>query len=172
MTAAVRPRAAPSRPAARLTLSRPARSALRTTHVVLGVGWTGLSLIMLALPASLLIGGDGAHSAFVVDVMSFVGHQLIPFFAVGTVLTGVLAGLGTRWGVFRYRWVVAKTVLALAVIVSSVTLSTRLLDTAQVAGAGASVLWWLVAASVAHQVALLASTVLSVEKPGGRMRRS
>ena len=84
---------------------------------------------------------------------------------------GVVAGLGTPWGVFRYRWVVAKTVLSLAVIATSVAASTRLLDAAQAAAAqDASSLWWLAGVSVAHQVALVASTVLSVEKPGGRMR--
>jgi len=171
MTAAVRARATPAR-TARFAWPRPARAALRTTHVVLGIGWTGLALVMLALPVALLVGGSGAHSVFVLDVMSVVGNGLIPFFAVGTVLTGVVSGLGTPWGVFRYRWVVAKTVLALAVIVSSVAVSTRLLDAAQaVAGQDASLLWWLAGVSVTHQVALLASTVLSVEKPGGRMRR-
>jgi hypothetical protein len=170
MTVAVRPRSAPVR-AAGFTLARPVRSALRTTHVVLGIGWTGLALVMLALPVALLIGGPGAHARFVLDVMAVVGTGLIPFFAVGTVLTGVAAGLGTPWGVFRYRWVVAKTVLALAVIVSSVVVSTRLLDAAQAAaGPDASLLWWLAGVSVTHQVALVASTVLSVEKPGGRIR--
>jgi hypothetical protein len=159
---------APARPRARFTLARPARSALRTGHVVLGAGWTGLALVMLALPVALLIGGDGPHRAFVLDVMAVVGGGLIPFFAVGTVLTGVVAGLGTPWGVFRYRWVVAKTVLALLVIVSSVVVSTRLLATAQATG-GADALWWLAGVSVAHQVALIVSTVLSVEKPGGRL---
>jgi hypothetical protein len=158
----------PSRPRARFTLARPARAALRTAHVVLGVGWTGLALVMLALPVALLVGGTGAHTAFVLGVMGVVGGATIPFFAVGTVLTGVVAGLGTPWGVFRHRWVVAKTVLALAVIVSSVAVSTRLLDTAR-ATEGSAALWWLVGVSAAHQVALVASTVLSVEKPGGRL---
>ncbi|MDQ4117023.1 MAG: hypothetical protein M3235_08645 [Actinomycetota bacterium] len=161
---------APTRPRARFTLARPTRSALRTAHVVLGIGWTGLALVMLALPVALLTGGSGAHAAFVLDVMGVVGGGLIPFFAVGTVLTGVVAGLGTPWGVFRYRWVVAKTVLALAVIVSSVAVSTRLLDGAQaVAGQDAALLGWLAGVSLAHQVALVASTLLSVEKPGGRL---
>ncbi len=157
-----------SRPRSRFTLARPARSALRTAHVVLGVGWTGLAVVMLALPAALLIGGTGTHTAFVLGVMGVVGGGMVPFFAVGTVLTGVVAGLGTPWGVFRYRWVVAKTALALAVIVSSVAVSTRLLETAQATG-GQDTLWWLVGVSVTHQVALVASTVLSVEKPGGRL---
>lgn len=158
------------RPRARLTLARPARSAVRTAHVVLGIGWTGLALVMLAMPVALLLGPAGTHAPFVLDVMGVVGGGMIPFFAVGTVLTGVVAGLGTPWGVFRYRWVVAKTVLSLAVIVSSVAVSTRLLDAAQaVAGTDASLLWWLAGVSVAHQVALVAATVLSVEKPGGRL---
>jgi hypothetical protein len=169
VTAPVRTRDAPGS-RARFALARPARAAVRTTHVVLGIGWTGLALVMLALPVALLLGGTGTHTAFVLDVMGVVGTGMIPFFAVGTMLTGVVAGLGTPWGVFRYRWVVAKTILALAVIVTSVAVSTRLLDSAQTGG-GPDVLGWLAGVSVAHQLALVASTVLSVEKPGGRIRR-
>ncbi|MET0188414.1 MAG: hypothetical protein ABW212_05410 [Pseudonocardia sediminis] len=152
------------------SLPRPARSALRGGHVVLGVVWTGMALVMLVLPASLLLGGTGPHAAFVVDVMDVVGG-LIPFVAVGTVVTGVVLGIGTPWGLVRYRWVVAKAVLSLVVIGTSVGVSTRLLAAAQdVGGQDPALLWWLAGISVAHQVMLVTATLLSVQKPGGRVR--
>ncbi|MBW0106528.1 hypothetical protein [Pseudonocardia sp. KRD291] len=152
-------------------LSRPARATLRGGHVVLGVAWTGMALVMLVLPAALLLGGAGAQTVFVLGVMDVVGGTMIPFVAVGTVLTGVALGLGTPWGLVRHRWVVAKTVLSLLVIVTSVALSTRLLAAAQDAGGqDPALLWWLAGVAASHQLMLVTATLLSVQKPGGRIR--
>lgn len=156
-------RAAPAR-----RLPRGARVVLRTGHVLLAAGWTGLSLVMLVLPASVLVQGAGA--GFAGPAMSLVGNAVIPFFAVGTVLTGAALGLGTPWGLFRHRWVVVKTALSLAVIAGSVGWNTRWIA-AVATGDDGSVLWSLLLSSVLHQVALLACLVLSVEKPWGRTRR-
>ncbi|MFP5071854.1 hypothetical protein ACLFMI_19600 [Pseudonocardia nantongensis] len=149
-------------------LARGPRAALRTGHVLLATGWTGLSLVMLVLPAAVLL--QDAGTGFAVAAMSTVGNGVIPFFAVGTVLTGAILGARTAWGLFRYRWVVAKTVLALTVIVGSVLLNTRWIEIAATAE-DRSVLWSLVLSSALHQAMLLTAAVLSVEKPGGRLRR-
>lgn len=154
-------RAAPVR-----RLGRTARSWVRSAHVVLAIGWTGLSAVMLVLPAAALVQGAGA--AFVAPAMAVVGGGIIPVFAVGTVLTGAALGLGTAWGLFRHYWVVVKTVLALAVIVGSVVLNTGWIDAA---AQDPSLLWPLVTSSVLHQVMLLTASVLSSEKPWGRIRR-
>lgn len=156
----VAPRTAPRR-----RLARRPRASLRAAHLVLAIGWTGLSLVMLVLPATVLVQGTGA--AFAVPAMALVGGVIIPFFAVGTVLTGAVLGIGTAWGLFRYRWVVAKTVLALTVIVGSVVLNTGWIDAA---GQDPSLLWPLLFSSALHQVMLLSASVLSVEKPWGRIR--
>jgi len=40
------------------------------------------------------------------------GSSLAPIL---TLMTGVVLGLGTKWGVFNYTWVVTKLVLTVAV---------------------------------------------------------
>lgn len=160
---AIAGRAGRTAPARRL--GRRSRSWVRGTHVVLAIGWTGLSVVMLVLPAAALVQGSGA--AFVAPIMAVVGSGIIPVFAVGTVLTGAVLGAGTAWGLFRYRWVVAKTVLALTVIVGSVVLNTGWIDAAR---HDPSLLWPLVLSSALHQVMLLSASVLSVQKPWGRIR--
>ena len=147
-------------------LGRRPRAVLRTAPVVLAIGWTGLSTVLLVLPAAALLQGSG--SEFAAPAMALVGGGLVPFFAVGTVLTGAALGIGTPWGLFRYRWVVVKTVLSLAVIAGSVALNTGWIDAA---AADPSLLWPLLLSAALHQVMLLSATVLSVEKPWGRMRR-
>ena len=165
-----RPHVTPARP--RRSLGRRPRAALRSVHVVVATAWTGLACVMLTLPLVALAADTPAHTLFALGAMDLVGGTIIPFLAVGTVLSGVALGLGTPWGLVRHRWVVAKTVLSLAVIVTSVAFSTRWLDRAQLAGGtDPDALRLLAAASVAHLVMLGAATVLSVEKPGRRIRR-
>ncbi|BBG05257.1 MULTISPECIES: hypothetical protein [Pseudonocardia] len=147
-------------------LARRPRAALRIAHVVLAIGWTGLAAVMLVLPAAVLL--QGSDAGFAIPTMALVGGGVIPFFAVGTVLTGAALGIGTPWGLFRYRWVVVKTVLALAVIAGSVTLNSGWIDAA---ATDPSLLWPLLLSSVLHQVMLVSASVLSVEKPWGRLRR-
>jgi hypothetical protein len=80
--------------------------------------------------------------------------------------TGVLLGLGTKWGVARYWWVVLKEIIVVPVIATDLLvvgpgahdavhgqLSGRLLDPA-----------------IAHCVVLTIATVISVVKPFGRTR--
>ena len=155
-------RAAPPR-----RLGRRPRAWLRTGHVALATGWTGLSLVMLVLPAAVLVQESGA--TFAIAAMALVGGGIVPFFAVGTVLSGAAMGIGTPWGLFRHRWVVVKTALALVVIVGSVALNTRWIDLAATTP-DRTVLWSLLLSSALHQVMLLTAVVLSVQKPWGRVR--
>lgn len=81
-------------------------------------------------------------------------------------LTGILLGLGTKWGVFRYPWVTTKLLLILSVIaVGGLVLrggmSTMLTNHV---GAGRR----LIAGASYDVVALIAATSLGVFKPGGR----
>jgi hypothetical protein len=86
------------------------------------------------------------------------------------VLTGIGLGLGTRWGVFRYPWMVAK----LALIVSVMVVGSFLL------GPGESKLadgtddgdMMLIAGATYDVLALGLAVGLSVFKPGRRFRRS
>jgi len=83
-------------------------------------------------------------------------------------LSGVALGIGTRWGVFHYPWVIAKLALTVTVISVGALVfrpllfddSTRSNDTALIVGAA-----WDV-------VALALATGLGVFKPGRRLRRT
>ena len=90
--------------------------------------------------------------------------------SIGTLVTGVVLGLGTRWGVFRYPWVIAKLLLMLSVMLvggffigpaQTVMLERNGDATRQ-----------LIAAASYDVLALAAATGLSVFKPGGRLRRA
>ena len=83
----------------------------------------------------------------------------------GALLTGLALGLGTRWGVFRYPWVVAKLALIVSVILVGAFVigpgSNELVDGTDTTGR-------LIAGATYDVVALTIATSLSVFKPDAR----
>jgi hypothetical protein len=81
-------------------------------------------------------------------------------------LTGVLLGLGTRWGVFRYPWVTTKLLLNLSVIAVGALVLSRGMN-AMLSGRGGAE-GQLIAGAAYDVIALTVATTLGVFKPGGR----
>jgi hypothetical protein len=87
-----------------------------TTHIIVSVGLLGDSAGYLAVAVRGATSSDPvvATSAYqMLRMFAFVFGVPLSFAAL---LTGVLLGLGTRWGVFRYPWVTTKLVLIVSVI--------------------------------------------------------
>jgi hypothetical protein len=163
----------------RWRLSRRARQVLLLTHIIAAGSWLGIDvafgiLVLVALRAD---GAPTTSAAFVLAIAAFAGWPLAGI-ALLTLGTGLLLGVGTRYGLLRYRWVVAKltltltlVVLVLAVLVPKVL---GLGDSARASLVGGSPmppfadLAFPPAVSV---VVLLTAMTLAVVKPGGRKRR-
>lgn len=159
-----------SRPTRRLT-GRP-RKLLRAAHVVASGSWVGLVVAMLVLGATALTSSNPAVARTTYQVMDRIGGAVIPPIAVATMLTGLILSLVTPWGLLRYWWVVTKTVLGLLVIVTGVTLTGAWIDQAQTQSLAAGPLATpLLATSTAHLAMLCFATVVSVDKPWGRIPR-
>jgi hypothetical protein len=95
-------------------LSRRWRQATLTVHLISAGAWIGIDVIVAVLVA---VGRFGA------DVQTrSIAYQALAAFVVWPMLTsglvclatGVLLGLGTKWGLIRYWWVLVKLVLNLA----------------------------------------------------------
>ena len=145
------------------------RKAVLTVHIIVSVGLLGdaAGFLALAIRAATTPDPEFADACYrVLQMFSIVFG--IPL-SVASLLTGVVLGLGTRWGVFRYPWVTAKLVLIISVMavgalvlgpaVQGVLDGTRDAESALIAAAGYDVL------------ALCVATGLSVFKPGRRMAR-
>lgn len=89
---------------------------------------------------------------------------MFPPAAVLTLITGIVLGLVTKWGIVQYTWVLAKLVLTIAAPVSAVRLSERFLIEAQ-SGATPKLVILLIAI---HIVMLGIATALSIYKPWGK----
>jgi hypothetical protein len=98
--------------------------------------------------------------------------------AMATLLTGVALSLGTKWGVFRYYWIVVKLILTIATVLCGIFILGPAVDQTIAATAGsapsiaairASIPTTLIVAAAANVLMLVAATVISVYKPWGQI---
>src|SRR5262249_6089869 len=99
-------------------------------------------------------------------------YVIVPL-AFVALLSGIISSLGTKWGLFRYYWVLLKlliTVLATLVLVIHLQPIERLASVAVTTAPGIAVRdaqLNMVVASAAALVVLVTLTALSVYKPRG-----
>lgn len=152
----------------RWRLPNRARQALLTAHVMMSVGLLGDSAGFLAVAIRAARTDDPLAVAELVKVLNMFSVLFGIPLSVGALLSGVLLGLGTKWGVFRYPWVTAKLLLILSVmLVGGVVIGPALAVTLERAGDATA---RLVAAASYDVLALAVATGLSVFKPGGQFR--
>jgi hypothetical protein len=157
-----------------MLMPQPVRKLTLTAHVAVSVGWLGAAVAYLAVAVAALASGESARVQAAYPVLKLVGWWVIVPLCVGALLTGLVQSLGTRWGVVRHYWVVAK--LALTVFMTAVLLghlpavshaaSLAPSQTAAAHGPGAMPMSTVVHASGGVAV-LLAVTALSIVKPLG-----
>jgi hypothetical protein len=163
-------------------LSGAARKATLVTHVVSGVGWLGANIPLLVLAVVGLTTDD--------PLTAGACYQAIGLYVTPTVLTagltclasGILLGLGGKYGVLRYWWVAVK--LVLNVVLSSLVLLLLRPSVADAAATGREVAAGrlpidalgplasnLVFPPAVSLAVLTFATILSVYKPWGRTPR-
>ena len=148
-------------------LSRRWRNALLTIHIAAAVAILGDSLgfLAIAVRARDLTASDAHASYEILGLLSLAFGIPLSFIALAT---GLALGIGSRWGVFRYPWVIAKLALLISVmLVGGAVLSPA--EDAALGGTGGSAA--LIAGASWDVVALATATALSVSKPGRARRR-
>ena len=132
-------------------LPRPVRQIWTILHVVCSVGWLGVLVACLTLCVAALGSDDPVRvAALTAATTTLTGLYFVP----GTLLvllTGVVLGLGTKWGLLRFYWVLTKLVIALVLLGIAALVTADLLS---------YVLLTTVTAT---------ATVLSITKPWGRV---
>ena len=98
--------------------SRPRlRKSMLTAHIVSSVGWLGAVAMFLALGVVGLTSQDAQVVRAVYLSMESAGWSVLVPLAVASLLTGLVQALGTRWGLFRHYWVVAKLLMNVAAVI-------------------------------------------------------
>lgn len=97
-------------------LPRRWRKAVLITHIISGIGWIGVDLALLPLVITGLTSDDGETVAATYRAIATLVPWTVPALSLLIVSSGVLLGLGTKWGVLRYWWVAIKLVISLLLV--------------------------------------------------------
>lgn len=143
-------------------------------HLTASIGWIGAVLMYLALGIAATTSRDPLTVRGAWIGMDLTGWYVLVPLALGSLLTGVVMAVGTKWGLFRYYWVVFALVLttfATVVLLLHMPTVSANADTARAARGQA--LYGL-GGDLFHPsvglVVLLAVLVLNVYKPPGMTR--
>ena len=139
-----------------------------TLHIVAGVGLLGDVAAILAINVRAATTSDPQLAASAYELLTIFPVLFGIPLSMTSLATGLVLGLGSKWGVLRYRWVTAKLLLNVSVILVGALLIGPATE-AMVAGRDGSEAV-LIGASAYDVVALLLATGLSVFKPGRRRR--
>jgi len=82
-----------------------------TAHVVSSVGWLGAIAVFLALSLAGLMADEARAVRAAYLAMDLAAWSVLVPLALASLLTGLVQGLGTNWGLFRHYWVLAKLLL-------------------------------------------------------------
>lgn len=153
------------------------RKAALTVHIISSVGWLGAIAGFLVLAIAGLTSSDAQLVRAAYVGMNLIGWLIIFPLSLASLLSGIVQGLGTVWGLFRHYWVLIKLIItALATVLLLVHLQpvTAMAEIALAADLGPADMngmrVQLVADAGAAVLALLVTTVLSVYKPRGLTR--
>ncbi len=153
---------------ARRFLPLRARHALLTAHIMMSVGLLGDSAGFLAVAIRLSSTADAITRLELLNVLNMFSLVFGIPLSIGTLVSGICLGVGTRWGVFRYPWVLAKLLLIVSVMVIG-GLVIGPAENAMLQGHDDTAAQLVIAGSY-DVLALAVATGLSVFKPGQRFR--
>ncbi|GAA5186485.1 hypothetical protein GCM10023322_32830 [Rugosimonospora acidiphila] len=155
-----------------------ARKWTLVVHIASAGAWLGIDVVMAVLIfTSLASRGDTATVALCYQVLELVA--VWPLFAAGLVClaTGLLLGLGSKYGLLRYWWVATK--LALNLLLTGLVLLALRPGLAQLARVGRELaagqhvdaaLHGMIYPPIVSPIALIVALLLAVFKPWGRIR--
>jgi hypothetical protein len=143
-----------------------------TAHVTLSVGWVGAVVVFLALAILGLVSEDPQTVRGVYLVMEPAARSVLVPLAFASLVTGIIQGLGTTWGLFQHYWVLFKLVITVFATLILLAYMETFRVMASAAGDRAAELDVVrnpspVLHSVLALLVLLVATVLAIYKPRG-----
>jgi hypothetical protein len=149
------------------------RKVLLVTHIASAGSWLGMDLVLGVLAFGALGADRPVAAAYATAMGAFIGWPIVVL-AVLTLASGIVLGLGSKYGLIRTWWVLVKLALTLVLLVLVLTLLlpgvAELTATAS-SGSGFVMDNQLLFPPVVSTSALLFAMILSVAKPWGRVRR-
>lgn len=150
-----------------------------TVHVLSSLGWLGAVIVFLVLSVIGISTSEDLTKRACYIAMGFCAWYVILPAALSSLVSGILQGLGTAWGIFKYYWIVVKlclTVLATVLLILHMQPIDRLSEISIDGGSAfpaqsEKLQLQLIVNSIAAIVVLVFASVLSIYKPWGKIQR-
>jgi hypothetical protein len=161
-----------------MTMGPRLRKFVLTAHVISSVGWLGAVAVFFALAITGLTSQDAQVVRAAYLAMDSTGWLVLVPLSLASLLTGLIQSLGTKWGLFRHYWILAKLLIN---VFATIVLLLYMQTLSYLAGRAAETGWSsgdlsglrspsaAVHAGAALLLLLVAAT-LSVYKPRGMTR--
>lgn len=157
-------------------LSGSVRKGFLVAHIVSAGAWIGLDVVMAVLVFTAMLTDSTATAATCYQALRLVAVWPLLIASLVCLASGVVLGLGSKYGLVRYWWVAVKLVLNVLLTTLGVVALRPGVDEAAVygrllaAGEATGPVPDLVYPPIVSPLCLLIAVVLSVYKPWGRTR--
>jgi hypothetical protein len=96
----------------RWRLNSSLRKCLLVLHVLSGIGWMGVDIALFSLLMNARVTSDATEAISGYTAVTLIVPIAVPPRCLGMLLTGLLLGWGTTWGLVRHWWVFVKLLLS------------------------------------------------------------
>src|SRR5262245_18210730 len=87
------------------------RRAVLITHIASAGGWLGIDVAMAVVIFTAMAAQHAATRAFCLQAQELISVWPLLIAGLVCLASGVVLGLGSKWGLVRYWWVATKLVL-------------------------------------------------------------
>jgi uncharacterized membrane protein len=160
-------------------LSARTRKTVLLVHIASAGAWLGIDVVMAVLVFTALLTDNNRTKALCFQALELVAVWPLLTTGVVCLITGVILGLGSKYGLVRYWWVAVK--LGLNLLLTGLVLLALAPEVSQAAERGRQftegqpatlAVGDLIFPPIVSPTALIVAMVLAVFKPWGRIRRS
>lgn len=103
-----------------MKLSMTARRSLITLHILFAAIMLGnmVTFLILSITSTATIDSSLKESCY--TIMNVLSKTSIRASTIGTTITGILLSIWTKWGLFKFKWIIVKEILTVILIVLNV----------------------------------------------------
>jgi hypothetical protein len=104
----------------RITIGRltpAARKVVLVVHVISGIGWMGVDIALVVLLITARTTNDALLVISGLTAIRMIVPMVVPPLSLSILVTGLMLGLGSRWGLVRYWWVLVKLLMSIIMTV-------------------------------------------------------
>lgn len=160
-------------------LSGSTRKAVLVVHILSAAAWFGIDLALITVVLVAMLTSDPQTAATAMQAADLFAIVPMLIAAIACLVTGATLGLGSKYGLVKYRWVTVKLAINVVFMVLIVTALRTGIDEVAALGkqlaAGdpsATVPLNMLGPVIVAPTLLITAFLLSVFKPWGRMRKA